>query len=68
MWRAATTVGGLTGLSRVVGFIRDLVTAALLGAGPAADAYFIALRLPDLARRLLAEGALSAAFAPRFAG
>lgn len=67
LWRAATTVGALTGISRVVGFVRDLVTAALLGAGPEADAYFIALRLPDLARRLLAEGALSAAFAPRFA-
>lgn len=67
LWRAATTVGALTGLSRVVGFLRDLVTAALLGTGPEADAYFIALRLPDLARRLLVEGALSAAFAPRFA-
>ena len=68
LWRAATTVGALTGLSRVAGFVRDIVTAALLGAGSQADAYFIALRLPDLARRLLAEGALSAAFAPRFAG
>lgn len=67
LWRAATTVGALTGISRIVGFLRDLVTAALLGTGPEADAYFIALRLPDLARRLLAEGALSAAFAPRFA-
>lgn len=68
LWRAATTVGALTGVSRIVGFIRDVVTAALLGAGSGADAYFIALRLPDLARRLLAEGAFSAAFAPRFAG
>lgn len=67
LWRALSAVGGLTAVSRVAGFCRDLVTAALLGAGAEADAYFIALRLPDLARRLLAEGALSAAFAPRFA-
>lgn len=67
LWRALSAVGGLTAISRVVGFIRDLVTAALLGAGFEADAYFVALRAPDLARRLLAEGALSAVFAPRFA-
>jgi putative peptidoglycan lipid II flippase len=67
LWRALSAVGGLTALSRLAGFVRDVVTAALLGAGVEADAFFIALRLPDLMRRLFAEGAFSAAFAPRFA-
>lgn len=65
--RALSTVGALTGISRIAGFCRDVLTAALLGAGAEADAFFIALRLPDLMRRLFAEGAFSAAFAPQFA-
>lgn len=65
--RSIFTVGGYTLASRVLGLIRDLITAALLGAGPMADAFFVAFRLPNLFRRLFAEGAFSAAFVPLFA-
>jgi putative peptidoglycan lipid II flippase len=65
--RSVATVGGLTLVSRVLGFLRDLVTAALLGAGVAADAFFVALQLPNMFRRLFAEGAFNAAFVPIFA-
>jgi putative peptidoglycan lipid II flippase len=66
--RSVATVGSYTMLSRVLGFIRDVLTAALLGAGPVTDAFFVALRLPNLFRSLFAEGAFSAAFVPLFAG
>ena len=66
--RSVATVGSYTLLSRVLGFIRDMLTAALLGAGPVTDAFFVALRLPNLFRSLFAEGAFSAAFVPLFAG
>jgi putative peptidoglycan lipid II flippase len=65
--RSIATVGGFTLLSRVVGFLRDLVFAALLGAGPIADAFVVAFRLPNLFRALSAEGAFSAAFVPIYA-
>ncbi len=61
------TVGGLTLASRALGLVRDLLIAAALGAGPLADAFFLALRLPNLFRALFAEGAFSAAFVPVFA-
>src|SRR5512139_417729 len=61
------TVGGFTLLSRVTGFIRDIVLAAILGAGPAADAFFVALRLPNHFRAIFAEGAFNAAFVPSYA-
>lgn len=66
--RSVTTVGSYTLASRVMGFVRDILTAALLGAGPVADAFFVAQRLPNLFRSLFAEGAFSAAFVPLFAG
>jgi putative peptidoglycan lipid II flippase len=66
--RSAATVGSYTMASRVLGFIRDILTAAFLGAGPVADAFFVAQRLPNLFRSLFAEGAFSAAFVPLFAG
>jgi putative peptidoglycan lipid II flippase len=66
--RSAATVGGYTMASRVLGFVRDILTAAVLGAGPVADAFFVAQRLPNLFRSLFAEGAFSAAFVPTFAG
>src|SRR5438128_931480 len=53
--------------SRVLGFLRDMLIAASLGAGPIADAFFIALKLPNLFRRLFGEGAFNAAFVPAFA-
>lgn len=66
--RSITTVGGLTLVSRVLGFLRDLLIAAVAGAGPVADAFFVAFKLPNLFRRLFAEGAFNAAFLPLFAG
>ena len=65
--RAIATVGGLTLLSRLAGFARDILTAAVLGAGPVADAFFVALKLPNFFRRLFAEGAFGVAFVPLFA-
>src|SRR3974390_1130600 len=61
------TVGGFTLASRVTGFIRDIVLAAVLGAGPIADAFFVALRLPNHFRAIFAEGAFNAAFVPAYA-
>lgn len=65
--RSIATVGGFTLISRVLGFVRDLLIAAVLGTGSAADAFFVAFRLPNLFRRLVAEGAFNAAFIPTFA-
>ncbi|MGE3302583.1 MAG: murein biosynthesis integral membrane protein MurJ [Hyphomonadaceae bacterium] len=65
--RNTAVIGGLTLISRVLGFARDLVLAAALGAGPVADAFFAALRFPNLFRRLFAEGAFSQAFVPVYA-
>ena len=62
------TVGMATLVSRVLGFVRDVFMATMLGSGPVADAFFVAFRLPNLFRRLFAEGAFSAAFVPLFAG
>nr|WP_306768500.1 murein biosynthesis integral membrane protein MurJ [Roseomonas sp. AR75] len=62
------TVGGWTMASRILGFARDMLIAAKLGAGPVADAFFVALKLPNLFRRLFGEGAFNAAFVPAFAG
>lgn len=64
--RAAWVVGAWTAVSRVLGFVRDMVIALFLGAGVSADAFFVAFRIPNLLRRLVAEGALSAAFVPTF--
>src|SRR5438105_3809155 len=61
------TVGGLTLLSRITGFARDIVLAAVLGAGPMADSFFVALRLPNHFRAIFAEGAFNAAFVPAYA-
>jgi len=62
--RDVTTVGTATLLSRLLGFFRDVGIAAILGAGVLSDAYFAALQIPNLFRRLLAEGALNSAFVP----
>ncbi len=66
--RSVATVGGYTMVSRVLGFVREMLIAAFLGAGPVSDAFFVALRLPNMFRALFAEGAFSAAFVPIFAG
>jgi putative peptidoglycan lipid II flippase len=67
MFRQFSIVGGLTLLSRFSGFFRDIVLAAILGAGPVADAFFVALRLPNHFRAIFAEGAFNAAFVPAYA-
>src|SRR3978361_1328774 len=67
MLRRIFTVGGLTLLSRLTGFARDILLAAVLGAGPVADAFFVAFRLPNHFRAIFAEGAFNAAFIPAYA-
>ncbi|HQS09841.1 MAG: murein biosynthesis integral membrane protein MurJ [Rhizobiales bacterium 24-66-13] len=67
MFRNILSVGGLTLLSRLAGFVRDVVMAAVLGAGPVADAFLVAFRLPNHFRAIFAEGAFNAAFVPTYA-
>jgi len=67
MIRNIFTVGGWTLLSRITGFVRDIVMAAVLGAGPVADAFLVAFRLPNHFRAIFAEGAFSNAFVPAYA-
>ncbi len=65
--RAAATVSGLTLLSRITGLIRETLTATVFGASALTDAFFVAFRLPNMLRRLFAEGAFSQAFVPMLA-
>jgi len=67
LYRNFINVGVMTTGSRILGFIRDALVAAVLGTGPAADAYLAAFRFPNLFRRLFAEGAFNTAFIPLFA-
>lgn len=62
--KTAATVSGLTLISRITGLARETLTASLFGAGAQTDAFFVAFRLPNLLRRLFAEGAFSQAFVP----
>lgn len=62
--RSTGTVGALTLVSRVLGFVRDMVIARLFGAGTGADAFFVAFKIPNFMRRLFAEGAFAQAFVP----
>jgi len=62
--KAAASVSGMTLLSRITGFIRDMLIAVAFGAGAVTDAFFVAFRIPNLLRRLFAEGAFSQAFVP----
>ena len=64
--KAIATMSGITMLSRILGFIRDILIASTLGASAIADCFFVAFRFPNLFRRLFAEGAFSAAFVPMF--
>lgn len=66
LWRASSLIAGLTLISRLLGFTRDIMLARILGAGLAADAFNLAFKLPNIFRRLFAEGAFSAAFIPLF--
>jgi putative peptidoglycan lipid II flippase len=66
MLRALLSVSGFTLLSRVTGFVRDMILAAVLGAGPVSDAFMVAFRLPNHFRAIFAEGAFNAAFVPLY--
>lgn len=67
LFKAMATVAGLTLVSRVLGFARDMALASVLGAGIVADAFFVAMKLPNFFRRVTAEGAFSVAFVPIYA-
>ncbi len=67
MFKRLLSVGGFTLLSRIAGFVQNIVMAAILGDGPLSDAYFVALRLPNSFRGIFAEGAFNVAFIPRYA-
>ena len=62
--RAAATISGLTLVSRVLGLVRETLVASVYGAGPLTDAFFVSFRLPNMLRRLFAEGAFTQAFIP----
>ncbi len=65
--RILATVSSLTMVSRVLGYVRDFFIARIFGAGLATDAFFVAFKIPNLLRRLFAEGAFSQAFVPLLA-
>ena len=64
LFKSIATFGGFTLLSRIIGFLRDMILANFLGAGMVADAFFVAFKLPNLFRSLFAEGAFTTAFVP----
>ncbi|HAT34361.1 MAG TPA: murein biosynthesis integral membrane protein MurJ, partial [Rhodospirillaceae bacterium] len=66
LYRAIFTLGGWTMASRILGFVRDVLIAGVIGAGMVADAFFVAFKFPNFFRRLFAEGAFNAAFVPLF--
>ena len=66
LFRSVATVGSYTLLSRILGFVRDLVVARTFGADAGTDAFFVAFKIPNFLRRLFAEGAFSMAFVPVF--
>ena len=68
LMKSIATVGSMTLISRLLGFVRDVAVAWVLGAGWMADVFFVAFKLPNLFRRLFAEGAFNLAFVPIFAG
>lgn len=67
MFKRLLTVAGYTALSRVLGFVSNIVMASVLGAGPMSDAFLVAVRLPNSFRSIFGEGAFTAAFLPRYA-
>ncbi len=64
VWRTGGTVGAMTFLSRILGFVRDMVLARVFGAGIATDAFFVAFRIPNFLRRLFGEGGFTLAYVP----
>src|SRR5262245_31686999 len=67
MLKNILSVGGFTLLSRITGFLRDVVMAAVMGTGPVADAFVVAFRLPNHFRAIFGEGAFNSAFVPSYA-
>src|SRR5215203_3629577 len=67
MLKQILSVGGWTLVSRITGFVRDVVIAAVMGIGPVADAFVVALRLPNHFRAIFGEGAFNSAFVPAYA-
>lgn len=66
LWKATGTIGGLTMISRILGFAREMIFSRVMGAGMAADAFALAFLIPNLFRRLFGEGAFSSGFVPLF--
>jgi len=64
--KATGTIGGLTMVSRIAGFVREMLMSRILGAGFYTDAFYVAFRLPNTFRRLFGEGAFSAGFVPLY--
>ena len=67
LFKSTTTFSFFTLISRILGYIRDILIAIFLGAGPLADAFFVAFRIPNTFRRLFSEGSFNAAFVPSYA-
>ena len=65
-FRSFTIMSIITTFSRVLGYVRDLLFAFVMGAGPLADAFLLAFRIPNLFRRFFAEGAINNAFVPLY--
>ena len=63
---AVSRISIFTGMSRILGFVRDILLASVLGIGPVSDAFFVAFKLPNLFRRISAEGAMTSAFIPNY--
>ncbi len=66
LFKSIATFGGFTFISRITGFVRDMILANFLGAGLLSDAFFVSFKLPNLFRSLFAEGAFTSAFVPLF--
>ena len=66
IFRSTAVVGSMTLISRVLGFVREILLAAAFGAGAGMDAFLVALMIPNFGRRMFAEGAFSQAFVPVF--
>ena len=64
IFKTLANVGGMTTISRVLGFLRDSIIASIFGAGMSTDAFFVAFKIPNLLRRISAEGAFTQAFIP----
>ena len=64
--KSTSTFGFFTLISRILGYLRDLLIAIYLGSGPIADAFFVAFRIPNTFRRLFSEGTFNAAFVPSY--